>query len=347
MKKIIYTLLLFSLMLIAPALKANDAEGSGHDVGFSVGPNFALTDLGGAKKIGSPFLRDIDFQATRFCISAFYRYNVNKWFAVRANLMYGMLKADDNNTDGRPPRTENGVYKNPDDSWYRARRNLNFETHIVEFQAMAEINLKKYMHDEARGSKDRWAPYVGGGLGFFWFNPYTKLNGAKVKLKPLGTEGQNIRNATNGYAKPYSNFQFDLIALLGIKYNVTERFSISLEGVYHQTFTDYLDDVSGNYVNPQDISSLSPQAQILQNRANSGRYPDNQFNFVEGQYKTTDGSLNVGGIGQQRGDHKNNDQFLHIQLTFSFNLGTSGKKFGFGSCGKRNPYHHKFNCPTW
>ncbi|MBK9328548.1 MAG: outer membrane beta-barrel protein [Sphingobacteriales bacterium] len=336
MKKIIYTLL--TVLFITTGchvLEAADTEGSGHDVGFSVGPSFALTDLGGAKKIGSPFLRDLDFEATRFFISAFYRYNVNKFFAVRANLMYGMISADDNHTDGNPP-------PNVTDSWYRARRNLNFSTHMVEFQAIAEINLKKYMHDEARGSKDRWAPYIGGGLGFFWFNSYTKLNGKKVYLKPLGTEGQFI-----GYKKPYGNFQFDLIALVGIKYNVTEKFSIALEGWYHQTFTDYLDDVSGNYIDPQDISLLSPEAQILQNRSNTGHYPDNNFNFVEGQRDLTTGNLLPAGIGQQRGDHKDNDQFLHLQLTFSFTLGPSGKRLGFGSCGKRNPYHHKFNCPKW
>lgn len=320
---------------------ANDAEGSGHDIGFSVGPSFALTDLGGAKKIGAPFLRDVDIQATRFAISAFYRYNVNRFFAVRGNLMYGMLKADDNNTDGRPPRVENGVPKAPDDSWFRARRNLNFETHVVEFQAMAEVNLKKYIHNEAKGSKERWAPYVGGGLGFFWFNPYTRLNGQKIKLKPLGTEGQYI-----GYKKPYSNFQFDLIALVGIKYNVTERFSIALEGVYHQTFTDYLDDVSGSYVYPQDISKLSPTAQTLQNRANQGRYPNNEWNYIEGQ-KDASGNYLLSGTGQQRGDKKDNDQFFHVQLTFSISLGDAGRQFGLGSCGKRNPYHIKFSCPRW
>lgn len=354
MKKIILHSLFISFMLFSPLLKANDAEGSGHDVGFSVGPNFALTDLGGANKIGSPFLRDVDFKATRFCVSAFYRYNVNKFFAVRANLMYGMLRADDANTDGKPPG--DAGYS---DSWFRARRNLNFETHIFEFQALAEINLKKYLHDAGSGSKERWSPYVAGGLGFFYFNPYT-IDG-HVKLKPLGTEGQYIRNATNKYPKPYSNFQFDLMALVGIKYNVTERFSIAIEGVYHQTFTDYLDDVSGSYINPTDISKLSAEGQILQNRSNSGRYPSDEFNYVEGQrdFRPTlsDGftpNPNYGkiftsptAIGQQRGDKKDNDQFFHLQVTFSISLGSAGSKFGLGSCGRRNPYHMRFSCPKW
>ncbi|MDB5226084.1 MAG: hypothetical protein JWN78_277 [Bacteroidota bacterium] len=345
MKKIVYYSLLVLMLSISNFVaKGAEGEGSGHDIGFSFGPNFALTDLGGAKKIGSPFIRDIDFQATRFCISVFYRYNVNKWLAVRGNLMYGMLAADDKNTDGTPPGP-NG----PTDSWYRARRNLNFITHIVEFQGMAEINLKKYVHDAGKGEKERWAPYIGGGVGFFWFDPYTKLNGEKVKLKPLGTEGQNI-----GYKKTYSNFQFDLIAMIGVKYNITEKFSVALEGVYHQTFTDYLDDVSGNYINPTDISKLSPEGQQLQNRANSGRYPSDQFNFVEGQRYSNPTEARYGqiitdpnAVGQQRGDKKDNDQFLHVQLTFTFSLGAGGKNLGFGACGKRNPYHHKFSCPKW
>ncbi|MCB0508762.1 MAG: DUF6089 family protein [Chitinophagales bacterium] len=333
MKKITQCLILLIIFISVPYGAQAQYDGSGHDVGFSVGPNFSLTDLGGAKKIGSPFIRDVDFKSTRFCISAFYRYNVNKFFAVRANLMYGMISADDKNTDGIAPDQPNG----PSDSWYRARRNLNFSTHIVEFQAMAEVNLKKYMHNQSKGSKERWAPYIGGGLGFFYFNPYTKLNGEKVKLRPLGTEGQTI-----GVKKMYSNFQFDLIALVGIKYNVTNKFSIALEGIYHQTFTDYLDDVSGNYVNPDQIASLDPTAQILQNRANTGNYPDNAFNFVEGQ-KKSDGSLNVGGSGNQRGDSKDNDQFFHVQLTFSFAI--TGKSLGGG--GRKNPYNVKFSCPRW
>lgn len=351
MKKIIhYKLLLVTLAISLFTTRANAADGSGHEIGFSIGPSFALTDLGGAQKIGATEfgLRDIDFRATRYSISAFYRYNINNWLAVRGNLMYGMLSADDKHTDGTPPGPGG-----PSDSWYRARRNLNFTTHMIEFQAITEVNLKKYNHEAGKGDKERWAPYVGGGLGFFWFNPYTKLNGEKVKLRPLGTEGQTI-----GVKKMYSNFQFDLMALVGIKYNVTEKFSIALEGIYHQTFTDYLDDVSGDYISSSQLTQLNAQnpiAAILQNRSNTGKYPENKDNYVEGQYLSNAGirnpnnaldNLDLSGAGNQRGDKTDNDQFMHIQLTFTFTL-SSGKRLGFGSCGKKNPYKHKFSCPKW
>ena len=346
MKKIVFSFLIIAIAFTAYSKGGGrrgslaDAEGAGHDVGITVGPAWSHTDLGGAKKIGSPFLRDIDFPATRVGVSVFYRYNINKFIAVRANLMWAMLRAEDADTDGTPPNIPGG----PSDSWYRARRNLTFKTHVVEFQVMAELNLKKYQHDVyGKGEKERWAPYIGAGIGFFYFNPYIGGGldgGSKIKLKPLGTEGQYI-----GYKKPYSNFQFDLMAVLGLKFNVSQRVSIGIEGVYHQTFTDYLDDVSGNYINPSDISLLSPTAQALQNRSNTGPYPSPTFNFVEGQFKP-DGTLNAGGIGQQRGDKKDNDQFLNLNITVSISLGSLNRN-NFGSCGRKNPYHHKFNCPKW
>ena len=71
MKRIIYNSLLFLIMLTMPYMfvKANDAEGSGHDVGFSIGPNFALTDLGGAKKIGAPFKKPVKYYFYKNIIS--------------------------------------------------------------------------------------------------------------------------------------------------------------------------------------------------------------------------------------------------------------------------------------
>lgn len=348
MKKIIlYNLFfLFFIMLSPSFVSANDAEGSGHDIGFTVGPSFALTDLGGANKIGAPFLRDIDFKATRYSLSVFYRYNVNKWISVRANLMYGMLSASDRNTSGIPPSEPGG----PSNSWYRSHRNLNFTTHMIEFQAIAEINLKKYMHDAASGSKDRWAPYIGGGLGFFWFDPYTKrfdvstgkYVGEKIKLRKLGTEGQGLP----GQKPIYKSVNFDLIALLGIKFNVTEKFSIAFEGWYHQTFTDNLDDVAGDYPNADVLALMSPLAQEFSDRTQEpgAPYPEAGYHYIV---------RDINGIGQERGDNNiddvkgSNDQFLNFKLAFTFALGAGGKKMAFGSCGRRNPYHHKFSCPKW
>ena len=66
MKKIVFSFLIIAIAFTAYSKGGGrrgslaDAEGAGHDVGITVGPAWSLTDLGGAKKIGSPFLRDIE-----------------------------------------------------------------------------------------------------------------------------------------------------------------------------------------------------------------------------------------------------------------------------------------------
>ena len=56
------------------------------------------------------------------------------------------------------------VYMKPDDSWFRARRNLNFETHLVEFQAVAELNLKNTTIRQESGPRKDGLP-----LHCWWF----------------------------------------------------------------------------------------------------------------------------------------------------------------------------------
>jgi hypothetical protein len=344
MKKLFSFFLFLNITLITVA----QSDGSGHDVGVSIGPSFALTDLGGANKLGAPFIRDLDFKATRFTVSGFYRYNVNKWVALRANLMWAMLSASDKNVTGCP-NCNNG---SPDNSWYRSLRNLNFTSHIFEFQAIGEVNLKKYMHDVAgKRQRDRWAPYVGGGLGFFWFNPYSRAvdgdgnsTGDKVKLRKLGTEGQGIIQGS----KIYSSFQFDLVALIGIKFNVTDKLSIALEGVYHQTFTDYLDDVSGNHPDFVVFDAMSDLAKQFSDRSQEPGAPWPQQIYHDQHIR----SPGPNGKGYERGDDNVidtkgiNDQFFQLQLTFSISLGEFNRKAGFG-CGRKNPYNTKFACPKW
>ena len=346
MKKLIPLFLLLNLTILSIA-----QDGPGHDIGVSIGPTFALTDLGGANKLGAPFIRDVDFRATRYALSVFYRYNFSKWAALRTNLMWAMLSANDKNVTGCLDCNNGG----PSNSWYRSHRNLNFTTHIIELQFIGELNLKKYMHDiSGKHEKERWAPYVGGGLGFFWFNPYTKAvnadgqySGSKIKLRKLGTEGQGLP----GMPKIYSAFKFDLVGLIGIKFNVTDKLSMAFELIYHQTFTDYLDDVSGNYPDSSVLAQMSPLAKEFSDRSNEpgAPWPDPNPSVLS-IYNVT--VRDAGGKGQERGDNNIgdtkgiNDQFFQVQLTFSIALGEFSRKAGFG-CGRKNPYGHKFSCPKW
>jgi outer membrane protein OmpA-like peptidoglycan-associated protein len=71
------------------------------------------------------------------------------------------------------------------------------------------------------------SPYLMGGASYFRFNPSDK-NGDQLP---------------NNAAGVYSQQQFGFPVGLGISTFVSENFSIDLEGLYHFTLTDYLDDI--------------------------------------------------------------------------------------------------------
>jgi hypothetical protein len=78
------------------------------------------------------------------------------------------------------------------------------------------------------------------------------MNNNKTYLQPLGTEGQGLQ----GYSGTYGLTQFALPFGAGIKYNLSDKFRLSMEVGLRKTFTDYLDDVSANYADANDLLTL-------------------------------------------------------------------------------------------
>lgn len=125
-------------------------------------------------------------------------------------------------------------------------RNLSFQTNITEFSLIGEFNTFDLDYK-------RWSPYVFAGLAVYHFNPYTyDQSGYKVYLQPLRTEGQGLPGYEN---KPYALTQLAIPFGLGIKYNISDKVRIGAELGLRKLFTDYLDDVSGNYADAADLST--------------------------------------------------------------------------------------------
>ena len=98
-----------------------------------------------------------------------------------------------------------------------------------------------------------------GTLGVGTNNPW-------VELQPLGTEGQgSLSHPEKGDLYPLSQVVVPLG--IGVKLSLGEKFSLIAEYGIRKTFTDYLDDVSGVYANPDELSSLSAD---LADRTNYG-----------------------------------------------------------------------------
>ncbi len=156
----------------------------------------------------------------------FYRYNFNQRYAFRLQGLYSKLEAYDSDS--------------PDS--LQQLRNLGFRTSIFEASAVMEINFFKY-----RGvTKDsrNWTPYIFFGLAYFHMDPEGLLDDTWYQLQPLGTEGQGTSQGGDFYSVDNISIPFGV----GFKFAITQKIDLGLEWGLRRSYTDYIDDVSGTYV---------------------------------------------------------------------------------------------------
>lgn len=211
---------------------------------------------------------DISFTSPGIGISYTRRFGP-RW-AVQAQFMFGTLKGSD---------SESASKVDPTSGAYRYNRNLSFRNQIKELSVVAIVDL--FDNQGTYMSRVKWTPYVYLGFAAFLHNPQAiaparDLYGAAlpqagqyVDLRDLGTEGQySTLNATdaNYGIKPYSLFQAAIPFGIGARFRLNEVLDLSADIGFRYTFTDYLDDVSANYV---DLGRLnSPLAQAMSYRTN-------------------------------------------------------------------------------
>jgi len=165
-----------------------------------------------------------------------------------------------------------------------------------------EINFIDYIVGDMSRKKFKFQTfYLFAGITYFKMNPLGTYQGETVELQPLATEGQET--SQNASQNRYQLNQICIPLGLGYKFNVSNRFAISLEYGIRKTFTDYLDDVSGRY---PDLELLSVEAGQL-----SAHMSDRTIN-EEGY---TD--LNY---GMSRGNSKNKDWYSFFGAIISFRI---------------------------
>jgi len=198
-------------------------------------------------------------------------------------------------------------------------RNLSAKSSITELSLVGEFyfNNLYYRH---------WSPYIFGGVALFHFNPFTlDSSGTKQFLQPLGTEGQGIA----GYdLQPYSRIQGALPFGGGIKYALTDNVRIGFELGIRKTFTDYLDDLSTNYADANDlINARGPLAASLAYRGD----------------ELPGGSTTYPAKGEQRGGAEYKDLYYFTGFNISFRIGQKTT----GSDGRfRTGHRSRKGCPT-
>jgi hypothetical protein len=208
-----FAFLLLGLLLGTPVLRAQVSE-----IGGTIGASYYIGDINPTRH----YPRD-----TKLAGGMLYRYNFNDRYAIRLQGLYGTLQAYDSDSQDT----------------LQLLRNLHFVTKVVEASVLFEINFFKY-RKKGKGGK-LWTPFVFGGLAYYRVNPKAQLDDTWYELQPLGTEGQGT--TATGNSEPY---RLDNIAIpfgAGLKFNLG-KIDIQAEWGMRRTYTDYLDDVSGVYV---------------------------------------------------------------------------------------------------
>ncbi len=235
------------------------------ELGAMVGTSFYLGDLNPRKLFGMPQLAG----------GIIYRYNFTPRWAIKADILFAQVEGDDAVT--------NKHYE----------RNLSFKSPITEISVQAELNFFKLYNE--RG-KNFFSPYIFAGISVFSFNPQAQdIDGTWYALQHLGTEGQGLEGERDYYSLCNVAIPFGI----GIKFNVARYVSIGAEWGMRYTFTDYLDDVSGNYYDNQTLlEQRGPAVARLADKAEK---------------------LHEAGTG--RGNNTNKDLYSFAGVTVTFKFG--------------------------
>lgn len=237
---------------------------------------------------GSQYFGDLNdsygFKTPNAAAGAFTRIHMNPYISVRLGVNLTRVSYDDKLSSHKFNRT----------------RNLNFTSNIAEAGIFAEFNFFRFV----TGEKDsRWTPYLVGGAGVFYYDPYTTLDGRRYYLRRFGTEGQFAGYGDRGYSQV--GFMFPVGA--GFKYWIGPGVNFSFEVSDRLTTTDYLDDVSATYVGAENFESTPGFENVA-------------FRLQDRSREVGDEAL--GRAGKQRGNSSSNDQYLMFTFSISFQLKT-------------------------
>ncbi|MBI1308026.1 MAG: outer membrane beta-barrel protein [Bacteroidetes bacterium] len=232
------------------------------------------------------------------------RYNPVQRFSFRLGVNYGSISGDDN--------------------WYgedevRAARNLHFKSDIWDIHAGFDINLNTFRYKQERGI----IPHLILGIAVFKFNPMAQFtydpsswqatalqsydnlqsrDGDWVELQPIGTEGQETTEYND--LKRYSLTSFAIPVGAGFKFKLSRQWTFGIEYTTRITFTDYLDDVSGKYVEPVFLES--------------------QYGPISAAMSDRSKTQNL--AGTQRGDDSKRDLYSIFGVTLTYRIMRSGDR---------------------
>ncbi|MBK8700216.1 MAG: hypothetical protein IPN29_12075 [Saprospiraceae bacterium] len=236
-------------------------------------------------------------------IQVFGRYNYLGKAGLKFGALLGKIKGDDAFSSQQ----------------WQIERNLNFRSTLFELSLMGEYYI--FGFDPFAGEQI-FSPYITAGLAGFYFNPTTDYQGNTYELQPLGTEGQG----SAAYGKKYSKYAVSVPFGAGAIIKAGQSFDVGFEVVARKAFTDYIDDISTNYINYNELLALNGELSAKL----SDRTPE-YFGNSEPLQRPT---------GLKRGGSSVKDWYFTAMVNLVFNITDSD------SLGKRKSMY-KSSCPRF
>ncbi len=275
---------------------------------------------------------DISFTRPGFGLSYVYRFGPR--YSLKGEFMYATLRGSDANS-ADPGDLENGIF--------RYQRNLSFRNRIKELSVVAVFDL--FENQSTYISRVKWTPYAFLGVAVFHHNPQaqapaTDLNGNPlpeagqwVDLRKLGTEGQNatlLDTDVNAGIKPYKQIQMAIPFGVGARFRLNEVMDLWADIGFRYTFTDYLDDVSQNYVD-LGVFGNNELARAMSYRTNELGAPTKPQPYVarDGQTYTVQAGYGSEYPDNMRGSKSDRDIYMVTSVRLSVILGATFHKAKF------------------
>lgn len=189
---------------------------------------------------------------------------------------------------------------------FRVQRNLSFKSTIKEMALHVEFfpfsSLESPFFSIAQ-------VYLYSGLAYFFHNPKALYQGKWYSLQPLSTEGQET--VIRPTIKRYSLRDLSIPFGGGFIFFLEDNCSIGVFLSVRKSFTDYLDDVSGRYVDAAILTVESGEiAGILSNRTR----------------ELGSSATMIFPPGAIRGNPDKKDWYATLELSVGFTIYNKGRK---------------------
>lgn len=299
--------ILLTFLVVLVTMPFASAQNYRLEAGVMMGASNILGDIGGKSLPRRDFVADLKVQATALSGGLFMRFALSPRLHSGLSVMYASLNGNDS------------LSTNPG----RNQRNLNFRNRLLDIATFVDYEIyEQYNVGRSRKYRIDFATYVTLGVGFFFHNPEAEIGkggftssdgsieyseGDWVKLQPLATEGVN-----------YSTTGISILLGGGFDFTIDRQWRVGFRTLLRSTNTDYLDDISTDYVDPNSFPNTA-EGELARELAYRGDELGKPQNWSPNQ-EFQEGS-NV------RGNMDRDDDYFFMSLSCAYVFKGKGGKY--------------------